>query len=392
MPSVPELEAQIEALRVENQALRQTADSQEDLLRAIADYAPVVLYAKDLGGRFTLSNRLHASLLEREPEEVLGMTEAALVGEAGAAEIQAVVDIVIASGTPHVAEFSLMVNGRRRVFLEHMFPLRSAEHVDGIGGAAIDITERKQAEDAVRVFVALAEYSPDGILVQPGDPHAATHANPALRRLLGIAADAPAEHAARRLGATTSGAREIFRDDGELVSVEVSTFEIPGATGERMASATVVRDVTHLTRALRERAQQVEINRQQQADLIAELSAPLLPLAPGVLLLPLIGSLDSARSLHVRDVVLNAVVQYRTRILIVDLTGLRAVDGSPADRLLQLIGAIQLVGAQVVLTGIRPAIAAAMIEYGFSSRPGLRIMSTLEDAVRTTLASLRMRP
>lgn len=159
-----------------------------------------------------------------------------------------------------------------------------------------------------------------------------------------------------------------------------------------MASATIVRDVTHLTRALRERAQQVEINRQQQADLIAELSAPLLPLAPGVLLLPLIGSLDNARSLHVREVVVNAVVQHRTRVLIVDLTGLRAVDGSSADRLLQLVGAIQLVGARVVLTGIRPAIAAAMIEYGFSPRPGLRIMSTLEAAVRITLANLRTRP
>lgn len=174
MPSVAELEAQIEALRAENHALRRTADSQQQLLRAIADYAPVVLYAKDLTGRFTLSNRLHASLLEREPDDVLGMTEAELVGEADAAEIQAVADIVIASGTPHVAELSLMVQGRPRVFLEHMFPLRGAEHVDGIGGAAIDITERKQAEDAVRVFVALAEFSPDGILVQPGDPHATT--------------------------------------------------------------------------------------------------------------------------------------------------------------------------------------------------------------------------
>ena len=53
--------------------------------------------------------------------------------------------------------------------------------------------------------------------------------------------------------------------------------------------------------------------------------------------------------------------------------------------------AIQLVGSRVVLTGIRPTIAAAMSEYGFSPRPGLRIVSTLEAAVETTLANLRTR-
>jgi len=105
-----------------------------------------------------------------------------------------------------------------------------------------------------------------------------------------------------------------------------------------------------------------------------------------VLVLPLIGSLDEARSLHVREVVLEGVVTHRARVLIIDLTGLRAVDDASADRLLGLVAAVQLVGARVVLTGIRPAIAAALIEVGFTSRRGLSVLRTLEDAVRTTLA------
>lgn len=385
MASRSELEAEIAALRAENLALTRARDSQQLLLRAIAEYAPIVLYAKDRAGRFTLSNRLHAALLGRTPQEVLGASEAELLGEDMAAEIQAVVDAVLTTGTPHVAELPLTLADGPRVFLEHVFPLHGNDQIDGIGGAAIDITDRKQAESAVRIFVALAEHSPDGILVRPADPLAPSHTNPALRRLLGLPADAPAEQVAAGLAAAPEGSLELRRA-GDTAVLELSRFEIPDATGKLTATATIVRDVTHLRRAEREREQQFEINQRQQAELIAELSAPLLPLAPGVLVLPLIGSLDEARSLHVREVVLEGVVTHRARVLIIDLTGLRAVDDASADRLLGLVAAVQLVGARVVLTGIRPAIAAALIEVGFTSRRGLSVLRTLEDAVRTTLA------
>ena len=168
------------------------------------------------------------------------------------------------------------------------------------------------------------------------------------------------------------------------IAVEVTTFDIPG---ERPVGATIVRDVTELQRARREREQQVEANHRQQAELIAELSAPLLPLLPGVLVLPLIGSLDDARSIHVREVVLDGIAQHHSRVLILDLTGLRAVDGSPADRLRGLIDAVQLIGARVVLTGIRPAVAAALVDVGFAPRRGVTVLATLADALQATLAS-----
>lgn len=392
MSVISELEAQIEALRAENRALARTRDAQQLLLRAIADYAPIVLYAKDRAGRFTLSNRLHAELLGRPTSEVLGASEAELLGPETAAEIQAVFDAVVASGVPHVAELALDLPSGRRVFLEHVFPLHGREQIDGIGGVAIDISERKQAEDAVRIFVALAQHSPDGILVRPADPLAPMHTNPTLRRLLGLPADATAEAVAHSLGPAPEGSLELDRSDGESLSLAISHFEIPGADGSRTATATIVRDVTHLRRALEEREHQREINQRQQAELIAELSAPLLPLAPGVLVLPLIGSLDDDRSAHVREVVLAGVVTHRARVLILDLTGLRAVDGPSADRILGLVAAVQLVGARVVLTGIRPTIAATLIDVGFTSRPGLSVLRTLEDAVRTTLTTTRAPP
>lgn len=387
MPTISELEAQIAALSADSRALARARDTQQLLLRAIADYAPIVLYAKDNAGRFILSNHLHAALLERTPQQILGASEAELLGDEVAAAIQTTVDIVLATGTPHVAELSLVLAGTNRVFLEHMFPLHGPDGIDGIGGAAIDITERKQAEDNVRVFVALAEHSPDGILVRPENPRTPMHANPAARRIVGLPANASANQVAAELGDIAEGPRKFQRADGETLALELSRFEIPGTDGSH--TAIIVRDVSHLQRALQAREHQVEINQRHQADLIAELSAPLLPLAPGVLVLPLIGSLDEARSLHVREVVLDGVVTHRARVLIVDLTGLRAVDGASADRLLGLVAAVQLVGARVVLTGIRPAIAATLIEVGFTASRGLSVLPTLEDAVRFTLTLTR---
>jgi rsbT co-antagonist protein RsbR len=384
MPSTAELEAEVAALRAENLALRQARDSHQHLLRAIADYAPLVLYAKDLAGRFVLTNRLHAALLGRTPAEVVGATEAELLGEEVAAEIEAVVAEVLRTGAPHVAEFTIPLDGARRVFLEHVFPLAGDGSPEGIGGAAIDITERKRAEDDVRVFAALAEHAPDGILVRPADPLAPMIANPSLRRILGLPADATAEQASIRLH--RAGALELLRDDGETVSLVVSSFEIPGADGACMATATIVRDVTTLQRAIREREAQAEQHRRQQAAQIVELSAPILPLAPGVLVMPLIGALDEGRSAHVTEAVLEAIVRHQARALIVDLTGLRAVDVDAADRIARLVGAVGMLGARVVVTGIRPAVAAVLVELGFEAQRGVVVLATLADAVAATLA------
>ncbi len=386
MASPAEMQAELAALRAEVLALKRARDDQQSLLRAIADYAPIVLYATDLAGRFTLSNRLHASLLGLDEREVLGASEAELLGAEVAAQVQAVADEVARTGEPFIAELEIPLHGVPRMFLEHVFPLRDGETIAGIGGAAIDITERKHAEDEARVFAALAEHSPDGILVRPLAEHGPVRVNHALRRLLGLPADAPAERAAGWFPDGVSGPMKLSRGDGEALSLELSSFTIPGASGEPAATATIVRDVTRLQRALRDREQQAEHNRRQQEELIAELSAPLLPLAPGVLVLPLIGSLDEARSVHVREVVLEGILRHRSRVLILDLTGLRAVDGTPADRLRGLVDAVRLVGARVILTGIRPAVAAALVEVGLAMGRGLTVLGTLEDAVRMTVA------
>lgn len=388
--STTDLEAEVTALRATVEELRRASSAQQLLLRAIADHAPVVLYAKDLAGRFLLSNRRHAELLGTRSSEVVGRSEADLVGPEAAAEIQAVVDEVVRSGQASAAELVIPVGGEPRVFFEQMFPLLDAEgRCDGIGGAALDITERKLAEDSVRIFAALAEHSPDGVLVQAGEDGSRVWINPALLRLLGLPPGTTPQEATRSIAALAVGEVERSRGTGEAVNLAITRFQIPDPRGGPSATATVLRDVTAMRRAVREREEQASIVRRQQEELITELSAPLLPLARGVLLLPLIGSLDEARSHHVREAVLDAIVANQARVLIVDLTGLRAAEAASAGRLLHLVGAVRLIGARVVLTGIRPEVAATLVESGFTPRPGLMVLGTLQDAVRATLAAVR---
>lgn len=383
-----ELAAELAALRAENRELRRVHGEQAKLLRALADDAPVVLYAKDRTGRFLFSNRLHAALLGRAPGEVVGKVEADLVGPEADAEIQAVVDEVLRHGEPHVAELSIPLEAGARVFLEHVFPLGARDELQGVGGAAIDITERKQAEASARVFALLAEHSPDGVLLRRRDART-LYANPAMRTLLGLRRDAPPDEAAARLAGLVTGVHELTRPDGSSVAIEVTLATIPDERGATAAEATFVRDVTALLAASREREAQAAVILRQQEALIAELSAPLLPVAPGVLVMPLIGTLDEARSLHLREVALEAVVRERAHALIVDLTGLRAVDGAPADRLQQLVSAVRLVGARVILTGVRAEVAATLSAAGFAPPNELRIFGTLQAAVQQALAVRR---
>jgi rsbT co-antagonist protein RsbR len=401
MPTVQQLEAEIAALRASNAALQQAHEEQRrqlsqtaSLLRALADYAPMVLYAKDVDGRFTLSNRLHATLLGRTPDQVVGKLESDLLDADVAAEIQAVMDRVVRTGTPSVSEFEIPIDDRECVFLEHIFPLGRADgggNNIGIGGVAIDVTERKRAEEAVRVFEALVHHSPDGVLVRPNTPTAPMFCNPALRRILALPPDAAAEDAAAMLLDIVPGTTEFMRRDGVRVDLELTMFAIPGAAGGRGAAATQVRDVTRLHTAIRERERQDEVIRRQQAELIAEMSAQVLPLAHGVLMLPLIGTLDEARSLHVREAVLDGIVRHQARVIILDLTGLRAVDTTPAYRIIQLIEAVKMIGARTVLTGIQPAAAVALTEHGLQLDDSLIVLGTLQDAVQVTLAMARKR-
>ncbi|HXF72465.1 MAG TPA: STAS domain-containing protein [Actinomycetota bacterium] len=104
------------------------------------------------------------------------------------------------------------------------------------------------------------------------------------------------------------------------------------------------------------------IREQQQA--IRELATPVLSLREGLLLLPLVGVVDSERARQVTEELLAAVARERARVVVIDVTGVPAVDSMVANHLMQTTEAARLMGARVIVTGISTANAQTLVRIG----------------------------
>ena len=106
------------------------------------------------------------------------------------------------------------------------------------------------------------------------------------------------------------------------------------------------------------------IMRQQQE--LLELSTPVVKLWDGILALPIIGTLDSARTQVVMESLLQAVVATNSRYAIIDITGVPTVDTLVAQHLLKTITAARLMGAECIISGVRPQIAQTIVHLGIN--------------------------
>jgi rsbT co-antagonist protein RsbR len=99
-------------------------------------------------------------------------------------------------------------------------------------------------------------------------------------------------------------------------------------------------------------------------DTIRELSAPLLPVHDRILVLPLIGHIDSRRSSQIMESMLIGVQRYQARFVIVDITGVPVVDTAVANHLIQATRAFALLGARCIMAGIAPEVAQTLVQLG----------------------------
>ena len=124
------------------------------------------------------------------------------------------------------------------------------------------------------------------------------------------------------------------------------------------------------------------IGRQQEEML--ELSTPVVKLWDGVIALPMIGTLDSARTQIVMESLLQRLVDTGSEIAIIDITGVPTVDTLVAQHLLKTVTAIRLMGAECIISGIRPQIAQTIVHLGVDLQ-GVTTKATLADALAIAL-------
>jgi rsbT co-antagonist protein RsbR len=115
-----------------------------------------------------------------------------------------------------------------------------------------------------------------------------------------------------------------------------------------------------------------------------ELSTPVVKLWEGILALPLIGTLDSARTQVVMENLLQRIVETGSSTAIIDITGVPTVDTQTAQHLLKTVTAIRMMGADCIISGIRPQIAQTMVHLGIDLQ-GVMTKATLADALALAL-------
>ncbi len=504
---VATLRAQVAELEQEVTQCRTTIPEQARLLQSFLDNLPAIIFAKDRQGRFILNNQQFLNTYQLDVDSIIGKTLYDIFPRETADRMWQSEKAVIESGESVQVELQVPEPDGVRSRMTIKFPIHDAHgNIYAVGGISTDITERRQAEEEVRVFKALAEFAPDAISIADTNG-TITYANPAFRAMFGYGDDTigmksvlmfteadqqerspelvdsvtrlgswmgrltgqhkhgytfplhvsvfliadedghvlampailrdvseqerqamavqaseerlraiiekipvgvcittqeqlfeyvnpayceiygytpdelignpftmvvPEENRPRMIelhdkfveeGTEIRGEWPVVRKNGAPLTILADAAAITGEDG-RPRKVTFVMDITPLKQAEQERQllQQQIIDAQQAA--IRELSTPLIPLSDSVVLMPLIGSIDTSRAQQVMEALLEGIATHQADIAILDITGVSVVDTQVANALVQSAQAVRLLGAQVILTGIGPTMAQTLVHLG----------------------------
>lgn len=172
---------------------------------------------------------------------------------------------------------------------------------------------------------------------------------------------------------------EILQD--ELKSDPVSLYEASMKVGKLIDSFGIVTFETFI------KGREEVILR--QTDEIAEISTPVIRVWEGILALPIIGTLDSSRTQIVMENLLQEIVESGSGIAILDISGVPAVDSLVAQHLIKTVSATRLMGAECIISGIRPEIAQTVVHLGIDLS-GIVTKSTLASALKYAFSILNL--
>jgi len=122
---------------------------------------------------------------------------------------------------------------------------------------------------------------------------------------------------------------------------------------------------------------------------LLEMSTPVTPIWDGILLLPLVGIVDSVRTQDIMNKTLSKIAETRARMFVLDISGVSAVDTAVANQLLKITRATQLMGCESIISGISPAIARTLVELGIHVGE-VKTTATLRDALELALRAMGM--
>jgi rsbT co-antagonist protein RsbR len=386
--------------RVTERTAELTADRQ--LLQSVIDNYPAIVYAKDRADRYILVNQHAAAFAGHTPDDILGKSSDELFPPDLAARFRKPDMQVLETGVVTTLENIVSQPDGTRTYLLTIFPLCNPDgEIYGVCGISIDISKRKQMEQELQrqqiLLNTVIDNLPGMIYVTSvegrvllANQHMATLLDRSREALVGQteAAMFPAERLERwqaqqremlSTGKPIQTEEEMQLSDG-LHTFLVTRFPLFDDQNNIFALGVISSDITEIrqTEQLRANLQQQVIDAQQEA--LRELSTPLIPLSDRVVIMPLIGSVDSMRTHLIMETLLAGVAARHAALVILDITGVVVVDTQVARVLVDAAQAVRLLGARVILTGIGPSIAETLVHLGVDLS-GIMTWSDLQSAI-----------
>lgn len=300
---------------------------------------------------------------------------------------------------------SLVFESRHRARDGRIFPVEiSANHL-AFGGEEYnvafvrDITERKRAEETLREseqrYRLLFDSNPQPMWVYDLETRSFLAVNEAAIAHYGYSREEflamtikdirPVEDIPRLLenlarnpkGIDRAGIWRHRKKDGAIIYVEITSHPVTFAG--RHAELVLANDITE------RKSMEEELKRQQE--IVRELSTPVLQVRKGLLIVPLIGSVDPARARQLTEQLLRSIRLNRAKVVVIDITGMATVDTMVANHLIQTAEASRLLGARVILTGMSREIAHTLVTLGVSLEK-LQTVGDLQSGIEAASALL----
>lgn len=371
---------------------------------------------------------LRGNVLEANPVflQVMGYTAAELAGkhhsfftEPGYAASDAYRRFWsdLCSGKLFTGEYKRLGKGGKEVWLQAAYSptVGSDGKVTGVVKVASDITEAKKLNlansgkiAAIERSMGVIEFEPDGMIL---------HANAVFLAVVGYSEDEikgrhhrlfvkpeEAESAAYAAfweslaaGNVVPGQFERVTKDGRPVWLEATynpILDLNGRTVRVVKFATDITDKYEAAQQVAENARELQVALQQTREAermreeldrtLQEMSTPVTPIWDEILLLPLVGVVDSSRADDVMRKVLTRITETRSKVFILDISGVPNVDEAAANQLIRITKATRLMGCETIISGLSPSIANTIVNLGVVVGE-VRTTANLRDAFRISL-------
>jgi rsbT co-antagonist protein RsbR len=399
----------VNVLREEIKELEQrlkAAETQIAHLQQMIDTFPEVMYSIDTSLRFQAGNSSFFRMVQQNREDVIGHSINELFDHENVARWISELE-QISPAQPEVEMIThYEYDGVDMTFLARSFMLTNAAGaMTGIASIVRDMTKEHALEQKLYkneyILQTIIDNAPATVYVKSLD-NVMLIANQAYARYLGrdpksLVGKHLSEFHPPELIAQWEEDTKRLLESGQVQQVHTklkvngeerdyvnNEFPLYDEDGKVFAVCGIANDITELRRAEREQAElQEQIILNQQLAL-RELNTPLIPLDDEVLVMPLIGTLDARRTQEMLENLLTGVSQHGASIVILDITGVPVIDTHVANVLVQATKATRLLGAEVIVTGIKPEVAQMLISVG-AQLEDVQISGTLQSSIAHVL-------